>query len=320
VIVDLNLHQKDDKYYLEIVVEPYPYPVSYRGQYHYRTGSSKQELKAAALDKFLLNKQGKKWDGVPLPNIALDDFSQNSIELFKQKTQNKMRIEKDLLDEDTKSLLNKLHLIDGQYFKRTSILLFGKDTQKFISGSYIKIGFFNDDEELLYHNIISGSLIEQVDKVEELLFTKYLKAIISYKGTQRIEKYPISYLAFREAIINAIVHKDYGKLFPIQINVYEDKLLIWNCGELPNNWDTSVLLQKHSSQPFNPDIANVFFLAGLIESWGTGINKIINESKKYNNITPTFKYDNGLWVEFDFSLLVTPQVNSIEETVRKQRV
>ncbi|MBW2740010.1 MAG: ATP-binding protein, partial [Deltaproteobacteria bacterium] len=59
IIVDVNLKIDNDIEYLEIVVEPYPYPVSYKGQYHYRSGSTKQELKGAALDKFLLQKQGK---------------------------------------------------------------------------------------------------------------------------------------------------------------------------------------------------------------------------------------------------------------------
>lgn len=60
-------------------------------------------------------------------------------------------------------------------------------------------------------------------------------------------------------------------------------------------------MQKHSSEPFNPAIAYPFFLAGYIESWGRGIEKIINESKKFNGITPQFRWQNGLWVEFYFN-------------------
>ena len=59
VVVDLQMITDNEKEYLQIQVEAYPYPVSYKGQYHYRSGSSKQELKGAALDKFLLAKQGK---------------------------------------------------------------------------------------------------------------------------------------------------------------------------------------------------------------------------------------------------------------------
>jgi len=64
IIVDVNLKIDKGKEFLEILVEPYPYPVSYKGQYHYRSGSTKQELKGAALNAFLLKKYGLHWDGV----------------------------------------------------------------------------------------------------------------------------------------------------------------------------------------------------------------------------------------------------------------
>ena len=134
----------------------------------------------------------------------------------------------------------------------------------------------------------------------ELVFSKYLKAMISYKGMQRIERYPVSELAFREALTNAVVHKDYSSQFDIQISVYNDRLMIWNAGDLPPHWSIQTLLDKHASQPYNPTIAYPFFLAGYIESWGRGIEKIIDESKKFNGIIPTFKWQNGLWVEFEF--------------------
>ena len=154
---------------------------------------------------------------------------------------------------------------------------------------------------MIYQDKIGGNILEQIDKCIELIFTKYLKAYISYEGIQRVESFPLSELAFREAITNAVVHKNYGSLNPIQISVYDDKLLIWNSGELPPNWTINTLKQKHQSEPYNPAIANVFFLAGFIESWGRGIDKITKESEKFNNITPNFRFDNGLWVEFEFN-------------------
>jgi ATP-dependent DNA helicase RecG len=60
ILVDINLHETKQGNYLEIVVESYPFPVNYKGQYHYRRDSTKQELKGAALDKFLLQKKGKR--------------------------------------------------------------------------------------------------------------------------------------------------------------------------------------------------------------------------------------------------------------------
>ena len=70
IVVDVNLRREKGKDLIEIIVEPYPYPVNYKGEYYYRSGSTKQELKGAALDKFLLEKQGKRWDAVPVPRVA----------------------------------------------------------------------------------------------------------------------------------------------------------------------------------------------------------------------------------------------------------
>lgn len=75
ILVDVNLHTTTRGDFIEIIVEGYPYPVNYKGQYHYRSGSTKQELKGAALDKFLLQKKGKRWDAVPVPNILVKDLT-----------------------------------------------------------------------------------------------------------------------------------------------------------------------------------------------------------------------------------------------------
>ncbi|MGJ0303835.1 winged helix-turn-helix transcriptional regulator [Aliarcobacter cryaerophilus] len=168
-------------------------------------------------------------------------------------------------------------------------------------GSMIKIGYFKSNTELIYQDVIEGNLFAQVDKVMELIFTKYLSAFITYEGIQRVESFPISELAFREALINAVVHKDYSSQNSIQISVYDDKLLMWNAGDLPQNWTIDTLLRKHTSEPHNPLVAYPFFLAGYIESWGRGIEKIIEESQKFNGITPQFRWENGLWVEFYFN-------------------
>ena len=101
-----------------------------------------------------------------------------------------------------------------------------------------------------------------------------MKAKIRYEGLQRIERYFVPEAALREALLNAVCHKDYQLGVPIQISVYEDKLYVVNDGRLPENWTLENLLRKHPSKPFNPAIANVLYLAGFIESWGRGIEKI----------------------------------------------
>jgi ATP-dependent DNA helicase RecG len=117
-------------------------------------------------------------------------------------------------------------------------------------------------------------LIGQIDTVTEVLYTKYLKAKISYNGIQRIERYPFPMEALREAILNAVIHKDYGSGIPVQISVYNDKIYIANIGSLPEMWTVDNLLSKHTSKPFNPILARMFYLIGYIESWGRGVEKM----------------------------------------------
>ena len=140
IMVDTNLHSVKQGSYIEIIVEPYPYPVSYKGQYHYRSGSTKQELKGAALDRFLLKKQGKHWDGVPVPYVKINDLDSDAIDLFKSRALNSKRLSNDILKEINFKLLEKLHLFEGDYLKRAAILLFHPDPEKFVTGAFIKMG------------------------------------------------------------------------------------------------------------------------------------------------------------------------------------
>jgi ATP-dependent DNA helicase RecG len=107
--------------------------------------------------------------------------------------------------------------------------------------------------------------------------------------------------ALREAVLNAIVHKDYAGGTPIQISVYADKLLVWNPGQLPDKWTVSNLKAKHPSRPFNPDVANAFFRAGMIEAWGRGIERMFDACRAAKIPEPGLRYEpSGLWLEFSF--------------------
>ena len=152
---------------------------------------------------------------------------------------------------------------------------------------------------MVRNNEIHGNLFEQVEKVLEILFSKYLKAYISYEGLQRIEAFLFPYPALREALLNAVVHKDYSSGIPIQISVYHDKIVLWSSGQLPQDWTLERLMGKHPSAPYNPLIANAFFRAGYIESWGRGIEKINRECKEYNLASPLYDYGmSGLMLTF----------------------
>lgn len=299
ILVIVNLRSEGQLEYLEIMVEPYPNPISHKGKYYLRSGSTLQELNGAALDRFILRAQGKTWDGVPVPNVGLIDLSPESFQHFRKKATRSKRLADDILREPDIVLLDKLRLIEGDYLKRAATLLFHPDPERFVTAAFVKIGYFHSDTDLAYQDEIHGDLFTQVDKTLDLLLTKYTKALISYEGAQRVETYSVPEDALREAVTNAIVHKDYSRGAPIQISVYADKLMIWNPGQLPEDWTVERLLQKHSSEPFNPEIANVFFRAGMIESWGRGIERIFEACEKAACPKPKLRYETtGLWMEF----------------------
>lgn len=299
ILVEVNLHKSKQGEFIEIVVEPYPYPVNYKGQYHIRSGSTKQELKGAALDKFLLQKKGKRWDGVPVPKVSIKDLKQETFDFFRKRALKSQRIDEDILTDSNEYLIDNLQLKEGEYLKRAAILLFHSNPEKFVTGAYIKIGYFQSDDDLKFQDEIHGNLFEQIEKTMDLLFTKYIKAEISYEGINRVEKFEYPKEAVREALLNAIAHKDYSGGVPIQISAYSDKIIFWNEGQLPENWTVKTLLEKHASRPYNPYIANALFRSGYIESWGRGTIKIIKECKQTGIPEPVFSYDSSdISVEF----------------------
>ena len=124
--------------------------------------------------------------------------------------------------------------------------------------------------------------------MQDFINQKELTTEISYDNITRIEHYPFPKDAVREAVFNALIHQDFSVGVPVQISVYKDKLYISNDCVFPASWTADTLMKKHRSLPHNPDIANTFFRAGFIESWGRGIEKICNLCKEYGIAEPEY--------------------------------
>jgi len=84
ILVDVNLHKEKSLYYIEIITQAYTVPISLRGRYYYRSGSTKQELTGAALTDYLLRKSGKTWDEVTEPAATLADIDEAVYNLIYQ--------------------------------------------------------------------------------------------------------------------------------------------------------------------------------------------------------------------------------------------
>ena len=144
----------------------------------------------------------------------------------------------------------------------------------------MKIGYFETDADLLYQDEIHGSILEQIDKIVELVYLKYMRAKITYEGMQRIERYFVPEEALREALLNALCHKQYQSGVPIQISVYEDKLYIANCGHLPENWTLENLMSKHASSPYNPILPTCSIWRALLRAGDVALRKSALPVKK----------------------------------------
>jgi ATP-dependent DNA helicase RecG len=292
ITAEVNLHEEDGKYFIEIVTHPYSVPISVRGRYYYRSGSTKQELTGAALNEFLLKKSGKTWDDIIEARATFDDIDEKTVKIFLAASQNTGRLpENDGLDWH--ELFEKLRLTENGQLKRAAIILFGKDPGKFYPGIYVKIGRFGkDDTDIIFQETEEGNLIMLLQAVLNQLNHKFLIRSIGFEGMHRIEKgeYPLP--AIREMLLNALVHRNYMGA-PIQIRVYDDKISIWNEGSLPAGLTLAALKRSHSSRPRNPIIADVSFKGGYIDAWGRGTIKILDTCKEAELPEPEMQEQDG---------------------------
>ncbi|HHT15557.1 MAG TPA: winged helix-turn-helix transcriptional regulator [Clostridiales bacterium] len=288
ILADVNLLQKDGKEYIEINVNPSSYPVNYQGEYHIRSGSTKQHLSGHALTAFLMEKTGYKWDAVPVEGITVNDLDRESFEIFRREAVRNGRMTKEDLNINDIELLDHLDLLVTGKLKRAAVMLFHRKPGRIAAGSYIKIGRFGEGADLQYQDTVEGSLFYIADKVIDLIYTKYLKATISYQHDVRVETYPFPREAVREAIYNALGHNNYADGVPIQVRIEDDAMYISNSCVLPKDWTLDTLLQKHKSVPYNPSIANAFYRAGYIEAWGRGIQKMIEACRALGTPDPNY--------------------------------
>lgn len=288
LVADVRLRHADGKDVISIHVPASYSPVWFRDAIYMRSGSTNQRLHDASLMHFLINKTGAKWDSITMEGVSVDELDPRAFTIFRRDSARKQRLQPEDLTLPNSDLLAHLGLLDKGRLTRAAVLLFHENPEQFFMGAWLKIGYFDSREEVLYQDEIHGPLILQAEQVLDLIFTKYLKAIISYEGIHRIETYPYSREVLREAIFNAIIHKDYTAGYPIQISVYDDKFVVVNPAVLSYDWTTAEAWEKYGSRPLNPAIANTFFRAGYAEAWGQGIRKMSINASNYGMPTPAY--------------------------------
>lgn len=288
IVADVNLLSENGKDYIEIVVSPSSFPVNYKGEYHYRSGSAKQQLRGIALTDFLTTKTGIRWEDIPVSGVTVADLDKDSFDIFRREALRSRRMTENDLKMSNGELLDSLGLVTEGGLKRAAIMLFHRNPEKWVMGCYTKIGKFGVGSDLQYQDEVYGSLFLQADRVVELIYLKYLKAPITYDNMTRVETYPFPKDAVREALYNALIHSCWSSGVPVQIRIEDDAMYISNDCVFPSDWTAETLMKRHRSRPYNPCIANAFFRAGYVESWGRGIQKICENCEAYGTALPEY--------------------------------
>lgn len=292
IMVEVNLMEENGLYFIEIITPAYAVPISLRGRYYYRSGSTKQELTGSSLNEFLLRKTGKTWDDLVEPKATINDIDENSVKLYLKTAEKSGRLP-DVEGLSLMELLEKLRLTDNGSIKRAAIILFGKDPGRFYPNLTVKMGRFGtNDYEIKFQETEEGNIMQLLREIPNQLNKKFFVKPIIFEGLLRIEKgeYPVP--ALREMLLNALVHRNYmGSM--VQIRLYDNCFSIWNEGFLPDGLTIESLKHHHASRPRNPIIAEVCFKGGYIDSWGSGTLKIINSCLDAGLPEPEIKEQDG---------------------------
>jgi len=284
----------DGKPCIRVVFSGNQQPYFAHGRAHIRVGDKNPALSARELEELIVKKNREllRWDRQACPDASLDDLDGQTIKRFLDSAKSSKRL--DIGSEEKKLLLSKLGLFREGKLTNAAIVLFGKEPQRFFPNTTIRCGRFRDmvKEEFDDLKDLDGNLFEVLDKA--MVFLKeHLRLSARIEGLQRKERWEIPVDALREAIINALIHRDYSSPSFVYIKIYDEKIVIANPGSLPDGMKIEDLYHEHESRPGNPTIARVFYYAGYIEEWGRGILNIIQWLEEEKLAKPVFEQSGG---------------------------
>ncbi len=167
---------------------------------------------------------------------------------------------------------------DGYLASNAFVLL----TSDYFPFSKIQCGVFKGTDRAVFldKREFSGPLYEQIDAAVNFVL-RNIRLSAKIEGLQRVESYELPYEAIREMIVNAQCHRNFTVESCVQVAVFDDRLEVTSPGGLYNGLTFEEALQGHSRLR-NRVVANIFSQIGLIEAWGTGLQRIQNLAKTWN--------------------------------------
>ncbi|MBU1262286.1 helix-turn-helix domain-containing protein [bacterium] len=271
------------------------------GRAYKRVGSISPKMPRDEYDRLLLEKHKDElqFDNQICKEATLDDINEKKVRWFLTKAKRERNLD---IDPKTsiKEALERLKLIRDDKLTSASILLFGKNPRRFFLQAETRCARFKGIapvKPFTDMKVFDGNIIDQVDKALSFVLDHIPMAVWLVPGqAAREEKYEYPPDAIREAIANAICHRDYRQLSNVQVRIFDDRIEVWGCGSLPEPLTPEGLKKKHRSILRNPLIGNCFFLIKLIEQWGTGTNDIIDMCLGWGLPEPEFEDITGALV------------------------
>jgi ATP-dependent DNA helicase RecG len=298
-------------------------PVFFKKKAYKRVGKSTHLLSASEIRK-LAKESGAKvyWDGRICKEASLEDMDEAKVRWFLRKARKERNFD---IDEDTpvREALQRLELLKSGNLTNAAVLLFGKNPQRFFPLAETRCGRFKGTEAVkpfLDMKVFGGSIIDQVEKALAFALEHIQLRVYLVGKPEREERYEYPKDAIREAIVNAICHRDYEVPSNVQVRIFDDRMEVWGCGPLPAPLTPADLTVKHESILRNPSIARCFFLIGLVEQWGTGTNDIVRMCTDWGLPEPLFEVVTGsLVVTLRKSKLTEEYIQKLDLTERQQK-
>jgi len=288
---DIEIEEIKGKKILKISVQKSTIPVSFNGKYYERVGNTTREMKPERLRQFFL--RGARWDSLINEEAEFNEIDEETVRMFIRMGKAKGRLT--VFDEnvDIKTLFEHLKLSNKGKLTNAAIILFGKDPQKYFLNAVLRVIRLKNEITPIGDRLINGNLFRQVVEGEEAI-KNFLGVRYEIKGLVREEIWDYPLPAIREALINALIHRDYFRWnVQTQIKIFDDYIWFYNIGGLPDGITLDQLKEPHSSVPRNPLIVHIFYLAGLIEEMGTGIERIMEAMEEAGLPEPEFKEEMG---------------------------
>ncbi|WP_034043628.1 RNA-binding domain-containing protein [Wocania ichthyoenteri] len=295
--IDLSIEHINDKAIIILKVsEGSKQPYIYDGNIYYRRGSNTVKATSKEISRLIHQREvdEQHWERQVFLGFAWDDLDHKLIK--NTLIESKENYRSSYQGNDLQEFLNHYGLMTNGAYTNACVILFSKNTSKFLPQSRVRITEYANsktDNSLIRDEALEGNLFVLRDKLESYIYNLGTKSHFDDKNWKRIDfRYPVK--ALQEGIINALMHRDYSSYnSQLTISIYPDKLVIANSGKLPEEIAIRDLKKNHRSFPVNPDIAHIVFLRGLIDKLGRGTVKINEECKIAGLKSPTWKQSKG---------------------------